>query len=104
MSSTSNSGTSLAQPLRGGAPKSSSIDWFPIAHSRQIGGMNSFPETGEDHFFGQGVLGQESERLTHRNGDRLVDRIAVDTATDGRKGDRADVVRRGQAQGIDVAS
>src|SRR5258708_34802655 len=104
MSSNSSSGTSLAQPLRGGAPMSSSIDWFPISHRRQIGGMNSFFETGEDHFFGQGVLGQESERLMHRDRHRLVERIAIDAAADGGAGDPADAVRRRQAAGTAVAS
>src|SRR5260221_9691331 len=104
MSSASSSGTSLAQPLRGGAPMSSSIDWFPISHRRQIGGMNSFFETGEDHFFGQGIPGQEGQCLTHRDGHRLVEGIAIDAAADSGKSDRGDAVPSRQAQRIYGAS
>src|SRR6266700_3300860 len=103
MSSTSSSGTSLAQPLRGGAPISSFIDRFPFPHRREISGMNALVEAGEDYFFGQGALGEERRRLAHRDLGRLVEGITVDAATDGGEGDPTDCVRRRQAQAVDIA-
>src|SRR5260370_5401103 len=103
MSSTSSSGASLAQPLRGGAPMSSFIDRFSIPHRREIGTMNALVEAGEDYFFGQRTLGQERRRLPHRDLGRLVDRITVDPAADGGEGDPTDCVLRREPPAVDEA-